>query len=90
LGLALLILADPQLPFTKPPTKGERSIRLFMVTLFAVTFSGIAIPLTSRYIYISAERTAAAIAVLFAINVVIGWFGRARVGRLITKSEFAG
>jgi ABC-2 type transport system permease protein len=90
LGLAVLILADPQLPFTRPPTKGERSIRLFMVTLFAVFFSGIAIPLTSRYIYISASRTAAAIAVLFAINMIIGWFGRARVGRLITKSEFAG
>jgi hypothetical protein len=90
LGLLLLMAVDPQLPFARPPVKGERSMRLFVVTLFAVVFAGAAIPLTSRFIYISATRTAAALVALLAMNAALGWIGRRRIGKLIVKTEFAG
>ena len=89
-GLLILMLADPQLPFARPSTKGERSSQLFMVTLLSGILAAVAIPLTVRFVYISAMRTVIMFALLGLATFGMERLGRVRVRRLISTAEFAG
>lgn len=90
LALVLLLLFDPQMPFSKPINKGERSTRLFVLTAGTAIFSAIAIPLTARFVYISAARTLLLLLGLWLAGVLLQRLGRWRMRRDILASEFVG
>lgn len=84
------MVTEPELPFSRPPQKGERAARMFFMTLVSVLFASAAIPLIVRFVYISATRTAGLIVGLWLLGYAVERLGRYRVRRRIMESEFAG
>jgi len=90
LGLVLLMLFDPQMPFSRPIAKGERSARLFILSLLSAVLSILAIPLAASFVYISAVRTAALLGGLWLAGLVLEQLGRRRLRRAVISAEFMG
>ncbi|HEX6559551.1 MAG TPA: hypothetical protein VF021_08810 [Longimicrobiales bacterium] len=90
LALVLLLLFDPQMPFSRPINKGERSARLFFLTAASAIFSSIAIPLTARFVYISVARTVLLLLTLWLLGAALQRAGQSRMRRELLASEFVG
>lgn len=90
LTLTIMTVTSPELPFSRPPQKGERTVNMLLVTLIAVVLAAAAIPIASAFFYISSARTAGLIVGLWLSSVVIERIGRVRMRRRVLESEFAG
>jgi hypothetical protein len=89
LSLQVLTFIEPELPFAKPPMKGQRSACLFVFG-FALFGTAILLQVAARWIYSSAATIAAAFLALAAAGAAIGWLTRARVARQAQSLEFLG
>jgi hypothetical protein len=83
LFLQMTVFIDPNLPFSKPMQKGERSVVMFMTALIQTVLSVPMVMLVSRFIYPSALRTA-----FFIVGVVMLSVGVERMlaGRVSSRS----
>jgi hypothetical protein len=89
LVLQVVILVEPELPFSKPLVKGAASSRVFVV-MFAVGATAVALPALGPVIYGSAAATTVAVALLVAIGVLLDRLTRVRIARLTAGLEFEG
>ena len=89
LVLQVVILTEPELPFSKPLVKGSSSTRVFVV-MFVVGTSAAVLPAVAPLIYSSAAATVAALAALVGVSVVLDRATRVRIERLTAGLEFEG
>lgn len=90
LCLLTLILFNPRLPFSMPPHAGDRTVRVFLITLGVVVFSAVTIPLAIRFVYPEPAYLAAFLFGLCALSFGVSWLGRLRMKHTIMAAEFAG
>jgi hypothetical protein len=89
LCLQVLVLLEPDVPFSKPPMKGRSTTSTFLVLFVIFVVLGVFQSLSSR-VYQSPILIAATFAGLIATSVVIDLATRARVDRLTRLAEFQG
>ncbi len=87
--LQLIFLIDPELPFSKPMVKGERSAQMF-VTMFATMIIAFGVgPLLSLFVYPNPLRIVVAVALLLGASRVIDILTRVRLAGVTARLEFA-
>ena len=89
LVLQLVILVEPELPFSKPLTKGSSSARVFVI-MFVVGVSAAVLPAVAPLIYSSVAATASSIVALVVCSVVMDRATRLRIRQLTAGLEFEG
>jgi ABC-2 type transport system permease protein len=89
LVLQLVTFVEPELPFSRPLAKGSSSSRVFVIMIFAVA-AGTSLPHLAPLVYRSTAATAAGIATLVLISVMIDRFTRLRVEAQASRLEFEG
>jgi hypothetical protein len=89
LVLQVVILLEPELPFSKPLSKGSSSTRVFVV-MFVVGTSAAVLPALAPLMYRSGLATAIAIGALVGTSVLLDRATRLRIRKLTAKLEFEG
>ena len=87
LVLQLVTLLEPELPFSKPMTKGRSSTRVF-VLMGAMGAGAVLFPLLAPVVYRRAWLTTVVIAALVAVSVVMERLTRARIEAQARNLEF--
>jgi hypothetical protein len=87
--LQVVILTEPELPFSKPPTKGASSTRVFFV-MFVVGTSAAVLPALAPVIYGSTTAIVVTIAALIGGSVLLDRATRLRIHRRTAGLEFEG
>lgn len=90
LFLQMTVFIDPNLPFSKPMQKGERSVVMFMTALIQTVLSVPMVMLVSRFIYPSALRTACFIAGVVMLSVGVERMLAGRVSSRSARWEYIG
>ncbi|HET9371181.1 MAG TPA: hypothetical protein VFO19_13065 [Vicinamibacterales bacterium] len=89
LGLQMMFMIDPDLPFAKPPMKGKSSAMMF-VFMFAVFFMSGLLNAFSPYLYAHLWLTLAIFAAVIAISIVVDQVTRSRIAWQTRDLEFQG
>jgi len=89
LVLQLVTFVEPELPFSRPLVKGTSSSRVFVVMILAVG-AATSLPFFAPLVYRSTIATAAGIATLVLISVMIDRFTRLRIEAQASRLEFEG
>jgi ABC-2 type transport system permease protein len=87
--LQIVVLTDPELPFSRPFQTGERSMSFFFLLIVMVGVGTLASSIMPR-LYASITGTAAAFGTVALLSIVVDWLTRARVDRQARSLEFAG
>ena len=90
LFLQMTVFIDPNLPFSKPMQKGERSVVMFMTALIQTVLSVPMVMLVSRFIYPSALRSAFFIAGVVMLSVGVERMLAGRVSSRSARWEYIG
>lgn len=90
LFLQMTVFFDPNLPFSKPMQKGERTVVMFMTALIQTVLSVPMVMMVSRFIYPSALRTTFFVVAVSMMSVGIEQLLALRVSRRSTKWEYVG
>lgn len=89
LCLQIATFMDPDLPFSKPPTKGKTSTNTFAIIMIVVFFMVFFDPL-SAWMYQSVPLTVLGFGAVLAASALVDLATRARVDRQTRALEFAG
>ena len=89
LVLQVVILIDPELPFSKPLQKGRSSTRVFIL-IVVVSMGSVLLPLLSPFVYRSLWTTAALLGALIGASLMIERFTRLRIEAQAARLEFEG
>lgn len=89
LVLQVVILIEPELPFSKPLVKGSASTRVFMV-MFVVGATAVLLPILGPFIYRNTLATIGAMAALVGGSVVLDRLTRLRIEAATAGLEFEG
>ena len=89
LVLQLVTFVEPELPFSRPLVKGTSSSRVFVVMILAAG-AATSLPFFAPLVYRSTIATAAGIATLVLISVMIDRFTRLRIEAQASRLEFEG
>ena len=89
LGLQVLVLLDPALPFSRPLTKGQ-SPGLFFGFMMVGSVIALLLEVFSPFLYASRVATAAAFALVAAASAIVDRRTRARVEQQTAALEFGG
>ncbi len=89
LCLQILVLLDPDLPFSRPPQKGQQSASLF-VFLFVITVVAVLLDRLASVIYASASATVLVFVMLVLASVVLDRLTRTRIEHQAKSLEFQG
>jgi hypothetical protein len=88
--LQMTVFIDPNLPFSKPMQKGERSVVVFMTAMFQTVISIPMIVVVSRFIYPSVLLTTSFIVTLSMLSLGIDRLLAVRVRSRSTMWEYVG
>jgi len=88
-ALVIATLADPEMPFSKPPERTRGSSRI-IVTMMVVGVIGALLPLFSRLVYASAPATVAVFAAVLCATLALNRLTRVRIERQAAHLEFDG
>ena len=89
LCLQVLVLMDPDLPFSRPPQKGQQSAMIFMF-MFVITFITIFVDRLASRIYASTLATVMMFGSLIVASLVLDQLTRTRIERQARSLEFEG
>lgn len=89
LVLQLVTFVEPELPFSRPLVKGASSSRVFIIMILAAA-AATSLPHFAPLVYRSTAATAAGIATLVLISVMIDRFTRLRIEAQASRLEFEG
>jgi ABC-2 type transport system permease protein len=89
LCLQVLVLMDPDLPFSRPPQKGQQSAMVFMF-MFVITFVTILVDRAASLIYSSTLATVMMFATLVLASVVLDQLTKTRIEHQARSLEFQG
>jgi len=89
LCLQLMVLLDPDLPFSKPPMKGRSSSTMFLL-IFVVMGVLVFFQAVTTWIYGSVMTTVGAFAAIGLLGMLIDRLTRARIERQTAAMEFQG
>jgi hypothetical protein len=90
LFLQMTVFIDPNLPFSKPMQKGERSVVMFVTALVQAVLAVPLVMLVSRFIYSSAALTAAFIAGMVLLSAGVERLLAVRVTHRSARWEYIG
>jgi hypothetical protein len=86
----MTVFIDPNLPFSKPMQKGERSVVMFVTALVQAVLAVPLVMLVSRFIYSSAALTAAFIAGMVLLSAGVERLLAVRVTHRSARWEYIG
>ncbi len=89
LGLLVVTVVSPELPFSKRVEKGRRSSRTILM-MMVIGVAGAFLPMLSRAVLGRAVQTAVAFGAILAITLALGPITRRRVERQAQYLEFTG
>ena len=87
--LQVMMLAEPELPFSQPMQKGTRSGLMFVMMAIAALSAVGVVPVLATVVYVSPVRIAMGVAALAAASWAVDWLTRVRVERRAEGLEFA-
>ncbi len=89
LGLMVVTVVNPELPFSKEAKKGRNSSRVFLV-MMVIGVAGAVLPILSRVVLGRVVPTAIALGTILAITLALGPITRRRIERQSGYLEFMG
>jgi hypothetical protein len=87
--LQMIMLAEPELPFSQPMQKGTRSSVMFVMMTIAAVSSLAVVPVLATVVYVSPLRIAGGVTLLAGASWAVDWLTRVRVEQRAEGLEFA-